>query len=377
MKQINPIRFAEYSDKYPSFWHELENAEINNEQYGFGIIIEVEHDCESIPIIYSLFENYKNIKVLSVDDFKSGFVDYIKVTDGKYNQMCIKSELLSKIESVRDSCENNCGANCHNILYEIIKKYPNYYCPVYTGGLFAEYNNGGEYPVFNGKHCIQYLQEYVPFHIPQIKFALENTIINDPDVFPKQDIYILDVCSGPATVPLVFCKMFSDKPLRRNLKFTTIEASDEFNNMIDIFKNTNTNASIEITEKIHCTFQEFIKNSIQFRGKFDWIIMANCISCIGNLIDTEEVNHSLNKMLTNLLNGKKTMILTIIETGNYNLKKCIENLSFNDVNIIKVLFQCMRKQLDEPWLQNCKFYNTGYAKYQPYVTAKSLLLELK
>ena len=97
----------------------------------------------------------------------------------------------------RGPCDNvthNCNQGTHNIIYHMIKKNSRYYCHCYKGGLFDE----PEYPIFEGAKCIQYLQEYVPFHIPQIEYVLRNTLRKLESIPEKGSI--LDIGSGPATV---------------------------------------------------------------------------------------------------------------------------------------------------------------------------------
>ncbi len=85
----------------------------------------------------------------------------------------------------------------------MLEKNLRYYCHYYKGGLFDK----PEYPIFEGAECIQYLQEYLPFHIPQIEYVLRNTLQKLKSI-PKKGS-ILDIGSGPATVPLAFCKLLS------------------------------------------------------------------------------------------------------------------------------------------------------------------------
>ena len=49
------------------------------------------------------------------------------------------------------------------------------------------------------------LQEYVPLHLPQIEYALKDVL--EKYNFAKDTINIIDLGSGPATVPLAFCRL--------------------------------------------------------------------------------------------------------------------------------------------------------------------------
>jgi len=247
-----------------------------------------------------------------------------------------------------------------------------YYCDYYKGGLFDE----PEYTIFEGAKCIQYLQEYVPFHIPQIEYVLCNTLQKLKCIPKKRSI--LDIGSGPATVPLAFCKLLSSRKYEIILEITTVEASKGFNDMINIFRKVNANDNVEIVENLRSTFQDFISNAKRWRGRFDWVIMANCISGIGQSVD--DVNRILNKLVAGLLNSRQKIILTVIETKSSFLKNCIKSLgttSFKDLRILRTIFQTIDKRIDASWLKNCKFYETRYGNYRPYINSKSLLLELK
>jgi hypothetical protein len=63
-----------------------------------------------------------------------------------------------------------------------------------------------KYPYFEGDDCIRYLHQYLPFHLPQIEHVLKSVLQSDIFI-DKSTINILDIGSGPATVPLALLKL--------------------------------------------------------------------------------------------------------------------------------------------------------------------------
>lgn len=62
------------------------------------------------------------------------------------------------------------------------------------------------YPIFEGDECKKYIHEYVPLHLPQIVYVLRHIL--QKTIFEEaQSIKILDIGTGPATVPLAFCRL--------------------------------------------------------------------------------------------------------------------------------------------------------------------------
>ena len=249
----------------------------------------------------------------------------------------------------------------------------------YIGGLF----DSPQYRILEGQDCIQYLQEYVPFHLPQIQFVLEKVLWESEDFF-NYTINILDLCSGPATVPLAFCKIPSIDYLRK-YKITTVEASEDFDNMINTFKATNINESVEIVNNLKYKLfdNNFMKDEAVFKAGYNWIIMANSISAIGEGNTNKEVNEILNSFLSKVLCYSDKIILTIIETSlvkyfNFiNYLYNIESIGFRDLKIIRTVSP-INFRLDVPKVMYCKFYKYGYSDhYTLHINSKSLLLESK
>ncbi|MFU8766123.1 MAG: hypothetical protein ACNA7I_00350, partial [Candidatus Methanoperedens sp.] len=53
-----------------------------------------------------------------------------------------------------------------------------------------------KYPIFEGDKCIQYLQEYVPLHLPQIQCGLKDIL--QSEILPNlENVNIIDIGSGP------------------------------------------------------------------------------------------------------------------------------------------------------------------------------------
>jgi len=279
------------------------------------------------------------------------------------------------------ACENAksnyCNENVHNIVEKMMQ---GQFKEDYIGGLF----NDPEYPTFEKlEECIQYLQEYVPLHLPQIEKVLETILpcfIN-----PARPIKILDYGSGPATVALAFCRLLPRLNNKHRLKITTVETSEEFNNMINIFRAENANESIKIAAcfKYGLLDDRLMDDKSIFQIGHNWIIMANVLSAIGKDMGFKEVNGKLNRFIYNMLLYSRNVLLTIVETSTITyfnapdyLSK-IETIGFDNLKIIGTTPPVINERIDAPWIMNCKFYRTGNDCSSPIINSKSLLLGLK
>ncbi len=281
----------------------------------------------------------------------------------------------------RNIIKRFCNENVHNTIEQMGQ---GRFSDHYIGHLF----DGCEYRIFEGLDCIQYLQEYVPLHLPQIEYVLDR-VIDASNEFFTDTINIIDLGSGPATVPLAFCRLSIINQHRYNLKITTVEPSDGFNVMINIFKATNANRSVEIVKTLKCNLFEdnFMNDESVFRTGYNWIIIANSISAIGKDRRFREVNDILGRFVVNLLRYGEKVILTIIESSSrkyFDIQGYlseIENIGFNDLEIIKTIVPINNKLLDEVemYIKSSELYKThsGNPRYSPYINSKSLLLELR
>lgn len=271
-----------------------------------------------------------------------------------------------------------CNENIHNIIEKMGQ------------GRFSDYYIGGdffdccEYRIFEGQECIQYLQEYVPLHLPQIEYVL-NRVIDASREFFTDTINIIDLGSGPATVPLAFCRFFIFS-YKHKFKITTVEPSEGFNDMINVFKATNTNEFVEIVNNLkYKLFEDNLMNDKSvFRTGYNWIIIANSISAIGKGRTFRGVNGLLGRFIVNVLRYSEKVILTIIESSSqkyFNIPTYlsrIERIGFKDLKIIKTVSP-IKQSIIVPEMRYCKFYKTHHdpPKYSPYINSKSLLLELR
>lgn len=252
----------------------------------------------------------------------------------------------------------------------------------YIGGLYGS----SQYRILEGQDCIQYLQEQLPFHLPQIKIVLLNVIREITDLF-TDTINIIDVGCGPATVPLAFCKIPAiDYLCKYKYKITTVEASEGFNNMIDIFMNTNTNESIEIvnTFKYNIFDESLFSDESIFENGHNWVIIANFISALARGRSNVELNEFLDKFISKVLQYSDKVLLSFIESGltRYfdfiNYFDSIEIIGFNNLKIIRTMSSIKQFQIRTPEIKRCKFYITkDRDHYSPYINSKSLLLESK
>jgi len=210
------------------------------------------------------------------------------------------------------------------------------------------------------------------------------SILQSDIFFDKSTINILDIGSGPATVPLALLKLRKEGLNDKRYRITTIEPNDRFGKIISSFKEVKTEC-IEIIENLKYKFPD-TDLKIDKNFKIDWIIIANAISPIGCGKSYKDVNMILNKFISErLCNGNKDdkILLTIIEGKDEDFFRFIEyleqieNIGFSDLKIIKTEVAIKNKWLDEDKILNCKFYKSYLNNYKPYVNSRSLLLELK
>lgn len=260
---------------------------------------------------------------------------------------------------------NLCTNNVHNIISAMIgdKVMPNY-----IGGLF----NREDYPIFEGQECVQYIQEYVPFHLPQIQFILGKIL--DEYFINYENVRILDLGAGPGTVPMAFCRIFEQKKYTQNIHITTIEASTDFNNHIKIFKELNKNKKINIENilKLDLT-QDTLVNLIN-DFDYDWINLANAFSIISQQNDFDDLNNYFYTLFQKILSRKKMAVLSIIE-GKYKLivdyLAQIGNIAKDGMKLKGYRYNT---QLNAPYITNCNFFRTRWAVNQPYLNAITIKL---
>lgn len=245
------------------------------------------------------------------------------------------------------------------------------------------------YPIFEGDECKKYIHEYVPLHLPQIVYVLRRIL--QKTIFEEaQSIKILDIGTGPATVPLAFCRLKKDSFKNRNFEITTVEASKTFNNIIRNFKNSNENKSIEIVNILDCEITNFMYKPTLKSG-VDWIILANSLSAISKDISRysgEDAAKVLNKFICSILlynkkiNYNNKLLMTIIEGSNiayFNSKDYlnnIEKIGFTDLKIVSIVHKD-NLYVNADWIKNCIFYKTKFNLCKPVVITASLLVELK
>jgi len=241
-----------------------------------------------------------------------------------------------------------------------------------------------KYPNFEGDYCIRYLHQYLPFHIPQIEHVLKSILQSDI-FFDKSTINILDIGSGPATVPLSLLKLRKEFPNYKKYKVITIEPSYRFDKMISRFKEVKTEG-IEIIENLKYKFPD-TDLKINKNFNIDWIIIANTLSPIGCGKSYKDVNLIFNKFVSERLhngNNDEKILLTFIEGNKEDFFRFteyleqIEKIGFSDLKIIelpKMTFKNLPKNEDK--ILRCKFYKTINNICTPYINSKSLLLELR
>jgi len=280
------------------------------------------------------------------------------------------------LESLKTPCDNSqnnfCNQNVHTIIFKMLEKYPDWISKTFKPGLFDP-----PYRVFENEECVQYIQWYVPFHFPQIETVLREVL----DIFRKElryqerPIRILDIGSGPATVPLAFCRQFDSFSYPFNFNITTLEASDTFNSMIDIFNANNTNNNISIIKKLHYPFDKFTKHAEDSASQFDWIIMANFINGIGSNVD--DIVIILKELFFDLMIVDQPLFFTFIETNSHLANNFWREASFCTNNIFEEVIHEFNDQKTFSEIMNCIFYRTGRPwLYKPHIITKTWRLIL-
>lgn len=281
------------------------------------------------------------------------------------------------LEGWHQSCQNAksqfCNDNVHNIILKMLLEYPKFISDTFIGGLFD-----GPYKIFENNQCIQYIQEYVPFHLPQIENGLRPAlqhIYENLSCQGDKPIRILDMGSGPATTAISFCRLLDKFSNKINLQISTMEPSTTFNEIIAVFSKENLNRNITITDHFDYTFDDFLSLSYILKGEYDWVIAANIISALGGTIDI--ININLNKLLTDLLDVGQQIYVTLIETNNPMARRFMRSEVIESQNLYKEIIFNYCIQLSVNDIKNCNFYNTKYGNYAPYLNTKTIKLGLK
>lgn len=280
------------------------------------------------------------------------------------------SEFSHVCDNVRDKF---CNENVHNIIYEMMRTYPRYISERFIGGLFE-----GPYRIFEDNECIQYIQEFVPFHLPQIQNGIEPVLV---DIYTNlscrndKPLRILDLGSGPGTTTLALCRILNNINKDLYLNVTTLEASTTFNNLIKILKRYNSENKINIIEQLFYTFNDFLNDSIKLKGRFDWIIAANFISAVGDNVNT--INDRLNSLLLNLITPTRPIYFTFIETNMQLPRQFMQKESIGSTNLFKKILFTQNVKLRKEQIMNCKFYKTRNNNFCPYINTKTMRLNLK
>lgn len=249
----------------------------------------------------------------------------------------------------------------------------------YRGDLFK---NSISYPIFEEEQCLQYIREYVPYHLPQIVYSLLK-LFDNPEFIKyikgKRYLNILDLGSGPATVELAFLRLLNKISNNQKFKFSTVEASKRFNSIIENMKYENVNNQVKIINNFNLDFNSYLNICENQKDNFDWVIMANFLAGIGQGKSFEGTTKTINKLISNLLVPNKNIILTIIETNNrkfFDIPNYLsQNNNFQSLEVIKE-FRYFEQIIDQSPL-NCCFYRTKFGLCKPYINMKTLILKLK
>jgi len=247
----------------------------------------------------------------------------------------------------------------------------------FQNGLFRRQH----YPIFENNECLLYVYEYVPFHIPQIVtvFLLlfgDFEFVNH--INGINEIRMLDLGSGPATIPLALLRFLKQRNIASNFKITTLEASNGFCKMINIFKKNNSNPQVNIIKCIKSDFNTYYNVLQNDNEKFDWIIMSNFMGAIGQNKSFEVVDEIFSGLVNKLIEPDKFIILTIIEGNNTNFFDSLTYLrnnlqNFKNLEIIYTKHDfCQRVAVSTKY---CLFYSKRGIYYKPYINTKTLILK--
>jgi len=275
----------------------------------------------------------------------------------------------------------HCSKNVHNILMDMgqdeLKS-------DFVGDLFPR--DSGHYPEFDTKaKCIQYLQEYVPLHLAQITYVLKK-IINGAYFNKYNNVNVLDLAGGPATVPLAISRILDNDPsIKRCFDITIVEKAHEFNVMHDIFRGNNHNQQVTLKS---CEIDFYDKGLVDIIKKnnpsYQWIILSNAlVPLLGiNLDNKDRFNLRINQLFQ--VFKAPAFLLTLIEGGtisrahrNYMDSICETNyaLYMPEKAVAKI---GPNEPIDSPWLLNCKkhgIYRTACDCCRPNVNSRYVIFK--
>jgi hypothetical protein len=226
----------------------------------------------------------------------------------------------------------------------------------YIGGLF----HSGGYPVFSNDQCAQYVQEYLPFHLPQIEEGLRTAYNAVGTTFPiDRPVRVLDIGSGPASTALALDSLVSSNIISGRFTVDTVEPSLGFNRMIDRARSALASGPVEIGEQYLSQFPSWMQYDHSGNPKYDWIIMANALSPITLALNNDGAK--LRSMITELLSksGRECgCSATFIESGCGTYGHPILALKDLKENGYMIIGHGLPRTISAAHILKCRFYRT-------------------
>ncbi len=236
------------------------------------------------------------------------------------------------------------------------------------GRLFAP----GAYPLFENGRGARYVREYLPLHLPQLEYGLEQAFptVCDAHQSPGRPIRVLDVGSGPASVPMALDRLVSAGRIAGSFEVQPIEQSAEFCSMLRIAGESLRSGQVVIREPRQMTLEQYISQP-DAAGLYacDWVVMGNVLSPLAHGKSPADYSGLIRRLMERHMTMAGSPVLTAIEGS---CSTYVQPYPF--MRELAAQFTLVREvglshsvQLDRPAIRNCAYYRGPYQGCKPRI----------
>ncbi len=213
----------------------------------------------------------------------------------------------------------------------------------------------GSYPVFENGKGARYLREYAPLHLPQVEHGLSaayQALIKSGRC-PRR---ILDVGSGPGTVPLALRNVIHRDGIQGNWRVDSIEPSSEFCAMLKTSRSALGSHPIYLNQPMQMGIQEYL--DLRKPCATDWIVMANVLSALVQGQSPEFTCRLINRLFEYQKTVGAAPALTLIEGSCDTYIDPYVHFRALAANFRVICRQGLIRsvQLPSPHILNCRYY---------------------
>jgi hypothetical protein len=264
-------------------------------------------------------------------------------------------------------CANLAAGHCTNRIHSAVTRMiGGRGKPAYVGGLFS----AAGYPGFTGTQCVQYVQEYLPFHLPQIEHGLFNAYKAIGATFPAdRPVRVLDIGSGPASVALALDCLVSNGKIAGRFIVDTVEPSIGFGQMIDQARGALAGGPVEISRLFSAQLPEWMQYARTGLYKYDWLVMANVLSPLSFALNRD--NERLKSLISELLSCTGSypggVSVTFIEGNCCTYGHPVERFNALIGGGMRSVGSMLSTRIGAGYILKCRHYRTKQGNCVPHV----------